>query len=60
MSHDSSLSRSLLRSISTLLIVAYSAGAGVLPKSSHMQRKSSLSTIVMQVDVILEFAWIWW
>ena len=60
MSHDSSLSRSLHRSIAASLIVVYSAGAGVVPKGNNRQRNASLSTIAMQVDVILAFTWIWW
>ena len=47
------------RSISAFPIVVYSAGAGVVPKGSFRQIKASFSTIVMQVDAVLAFAWIW-
>ena len=46
------------RSISALLIVVYSAGACVVPKGSFRHIKASFSTIVMQVDGVLAFAWI--
>ena len=47
------------RSISALPIVVYSSGAGVVTKGSFRQIKASFSTIVMQVDAVLAFAWIW-
>ena len=59
MSHDSSMSRSFPRYISSLLSVVYSAGAGVVPKGSFRQIKASFSIIVMQVYAVLSFAWIW-
>ena len=59
LSHESSLSVFFLRSIYASLIVLYSYGAGVVPKGSSRQIKASFSTIVMQVDTVLAFAWIW-
>ena len=47
------------RSISASLIVVYSAGAGVVPKYKHSNRKASLSTTTMKVYAVIEFAWIW-
>ena len=55
-SHDSSLSSSLPRSIAVFLVFVYSAGASVVPKDNRRQRKSSLSTIEMRVDLVLAFA----
>ena len=57
-SQDFPLSRSFTRSISALLTVLYSAGAGVVPKGNLRQRKDGLSTIDMQVDAVVAFAWI--
>ena len=57
-SHESSLSRSLPRSIYTLLVVLYYSGVGVVPKVSDRQRKAGLSTILIQVDVVLALIWI--
>ena len=59
MSHDSSLSRSFPGYISVLLIVIYSPGAVMVTKDNHRKIKSSLSTIAMQVEVVIAFAWIW-
>ena len=56
--HDSYLIRSLPRSIAALLVVVYSADAGVVPKGNHRQRRASLSNISMQVEVAAAFAWI--
>ena len=55
------LSLSILfpRSIAAFLKVVYSSGAGVVPKGNHRQRKSSLSTIDMQVYPVVAFAWTW-
>ena len=58
-SHDSSLSRLFPMSIPASLVVVYSYGAGVVPKSGCRQRKATLSTILIQVDVVLVLAWIW-
>ena len=58
MSHDSYLSWLFPRYIYASLIVVYYDGAGVVPKGSRKQRKASLSTIEMQVDIVLAFAWI--
>ena len=52
------MSISFPRSISAYLIAVYSTGAGVAIKVDHRQRKADLSTIYMQVDTVLEFAWI--
>ena len=57
-SHDSPLSISFSRSISASLIVAYSAGAGLVPKGKHRNRNANFSTIALQVYAILAFAWI--
>ena len=43
--------------ISALLIVVYFAGAGVVPKVNLRQRKSILSTISIQFDAVVAFAW---
>ena len=58
-SNDSSLSRLFPMSIPASLVVVYSYGAGVVPKSGCRQRKATLSTILIQVDVVLVLAWIW-
>ena len=44
--------------ISALLIVVYFAGAGVVPKVNLRQRKSILSTIEIQVELVLYFTYI--
>ena len=41
------------------LIVLYSDGEVVEPKGDRSKRKFNFSTIDMQVDVIVAFAWIW-
>ena len=46
------------RSTSILLIVVYSASAGVVPKGISSQRKVILSTIEIQVEVVLYFTYI--
>ena len=51
-SQYSYLSRSFTRSIDAFLTVVYSAGVDAVPKDEHRQRKSSLSTIAMQINVI--------
>ena len=56
MSQNLSLSRLFHGYISASLIVVYSDGVGVMPKINHRQRKSCLSTIDMQVDVVVSFA----
>ena len=43
-------------SIAASLIVVYSAGAGVVPMCDRRQKKSSLSNIPMQFDVVVAFA----
>ena len=52
---DSSLSSSFPRSIATLLIVSYSSGVGVVPKGNRRQRNFGLSTIYIQVNVVVAF-----
>ena len=46
------------RSTSILLIVVYSASAGVVPKVISRQRKAILSTIEIQVELVLYFTYI--
>ena len=58
-SQYSSLSRSFHKSIAALLIVVYSAVAGVVLKGNHLQRQTSLSTFSIQVNAVVAFAWIW-
>ena len=57
-SQYSSLGRLLPRPISAFLIVIHSVGSGVVPKSNSRQRQASLSTISMQVNAVVAFAWI--
>ena len=59
MSHDSYLSRSFPSYIDALLIVVYSAGAGGVSKGNHRQRKASLYSIDIQVNVVGSFSCIW-
>ena len=44
-------------SIAASLMAMYSIGLGVVPNSNHIQRKSSLTKILMHVDVICAFSW---
>ena len=57
-SQDLSRSRSLPRSIAASLTVVYSSGEGVVPKGNHRQMNSRSSTIAIQVDMFVAFAWI--
>ena len=57
MSHNRYVKRSFPRSISALLVVVYSAGAGVVPRGRHRQKKVIFPTIEMHVDAICVFEW---
>ena len=57
-SQYSSLSRFFSRSIAYQIIVVYSDVAGVVPTGNQRQRKASLSTIAIQFDAVVAFAWI--
>ena len=59
-SHDSSVSRSFLRSISKSLALVYYSGVGLVTRVKRRQRKYSLPTIVMHVGSVFEFAWMRW
>ena len=55
---DLSLSISLPGYIDDFLTVVYSASVGVVPKGNLRQIRDSFSTIAMQVDAVVAFAWI--
>ena len=59
MSQVLSYSILLPRSIDASLIAVYSSGLGVATKNKLKKRKTSLSTIVMHVDVVVAVAFIW-
>ena len=56
MSQDLYQNRSFPRSFAASLTVVYSAVGGVVPNSNFSQRKASLSTIAIHVNVVVEFA----
>ena len=54
-----SRSRSFPRYIFASLAVVYSTSRGVVPKGNRRQRKAIFSTIAVQFNAVVEFAWIW-
>ena len=57
MYQDLSLGRLFPGCIAAFLTVIYYSGAGVVPKGNCRHIKASLSTITMQVDAVVAFAW---
>ena len=52
-----SMRRSFYRYISDSFIVIYYAGAFIVKKVKHRNRKDSFSKIAMYIDAIFAFAW---